>query len=235
MTKTGAHILIVGDEETVLSLLRTPLEEEGYRITTATTGEQALERFAAERVDLVLLDTALPDIDGVEVCRRLRTRSTVPITVLTATSEEFDKILALETGADDCIVKDALTLGELRSRIRAQLRRAQMANAAKEQEEDLLKVDDLEIDLLKRTVLLRGEQVELTYVEFEILKTLAAHPGRAYSRSLLLELVWGDSEFRNARAIDVHVSHLRQKLERDPKAPEFIFTVRYIGYKFREL
>jgi DNA-binding response OmpR family regulator len=234
MNDKGVRILLVDDEEAILKLLRFPLEKEGYTVVTARDGEEAIETFDRERFDLVILDIMLPGLDGLEVCRRIRAQSIVPIIMLTARSEEIDRVLGLEIGADDYITKDRFSLREFRSRVRAQLRRSEMARSAVAAKRDVLKVDELEIDLLKRNVLVRGDKVDLTYIEFEILKTLVSHPGRVYSRQLLLQLVWGDSDYRDARTVDVHIRHLREKLEKDPKDPEFIFTVRNIGYKFRE-
>jgi DNA-binding response OmpR family regulator len=234
MNDKGVRILLVDDEEAILKLLRFPLEKEGYTVVTARDGEEAIETFDRERFDLVILDIMLPGLDGLEVCRRIRAQSIVPIIMLTARSEEIDRVLGLEIGADDYITKDRFSLREFRSRVRAQLRRSEMARSAVAAKHDLLKVDELEIDLLKRNVVVRGDKVDLTYIEFEILKTLVSHPGRVYSRQLLLQLVWGDSDYRDARTVDVHIRHLREKLEKDPKDPEFIFTVRNIGYKFRE-
>jgi len=176
----------------------------------------------------------LPRVDGTEVCRRIRAESIVPIIMLTAKSDEFDKVLGLEIGADDYITKDRFSLREFRSRVRAQLRRAEMAGHVEARGIEVVKVDNLEVDLPKRNVFVRGEKVDLTYMEFELLKTLISHPGRVYSRQLLLQVVWGDSEYRDARTVDVHIRHLREKIEPNPKDPEFIFTVRNIGYKFRE-
>src|SRR5665647_1821677 len=234
MADNGARILVVDDEEAILKLLRFPLEKEGYLVVTARDGEEALETFARESFDLVILDLMLPHVDGMEVCRRIRAQSIVPIIMLTAKSDEFDKVLGLEIGADDYITKDKFSLREFRSRVRAQLRRAQMSRSAEAAKKEVVKVDELEVDLLKRNVILRGAKIDLTYIEFEILKTLISHPGRVYSRQLLLQLIWGVSDYRDARTVDVHIRHLREKLESDPKDPEFIFTVRNIGYKFRE-
>jgi DNA-binding response OmpR family regulator len=234
MTESGARILLVDDEEAILKLLRFPLEKEGYQVVTAKDGAEALQTFARERFDLVILDLMMPQVDGMEVCRRIRANSIVPIVMLTAKSDEFDKVLGLEIGADDYITKDKFSLREFRSRVRAQLRRAQMSRSSEAAKQDVIKVDDLEVDLPKRNVTVRDTRVDLTYIEFEILKTLISHPGRVYSRQLLLQLVWGDSDYRDARTVDVHIRHLREKLESEPKDPEFIFTVRNIGYKFRE-
>ena len=234
MSTPGAKILVVDDEEAIQKLLRFPLEKEGYQVVQARDGQEALDAFGREPFDLVILDLMLPRIDGTEVCRRLRAQSTVPIIMLTAKADEFDKVLGLEIGADDYITKDRFSLREFRSRVRAQLRRADMARQADGGRQEVMRLDGLEVDLLKRSVIAHGDRVDLTYIEFELLKTLISHPGRVYSRQILLQLVWGDSEYRDARTVDVHIRHLREKIEPDPKNPEYIFTVRNIGYKFRE-
>ena len=172
----------------------------------------------------------LPKLDGLEVCKRLRASSSVPIIMLTARDDELDKVLGLELGADDYITKP-FSIREFRSRVRALLRRA--ATASLEQDEETIEADGLRIDLARRDVEVRGKPVQLTYVEFELLRTLASHPGRVYSREMLLQALWGGSEYREPRTIDVHVRHLREKLEPDPRAPEFILTVRGVGYRFR--
>ena len=235
MTEGGLRILLVDDEEAIQKLLRFPLEKDGYEVIAARDGEEALATFAKHNFDLVILDIMLPRVDGMEVCRRIRATSIVPIIMITARSEEFDKVLGLEIGADDYITKDRLSLREFRSRVRAQLRRAEMTRGGGATRKDLIQVDELEVDLLKRNVSVRGQRIDLTYIEFEILKTLISHTGRVYSRPILLQLVWGDSDYRDARTVDVHIRHLREKIEIDPKDPQFIFTVRNIGYKFREL
>ena len=226
----ASTILLVDDEEAVQKLLAYPLQRDGYRVVQARDGEEALERFGAEAVDLVVLDIMLPKLDGLEVCKRLRATSTVPIIMLTARDDELDKVVGLELGADDYITKP-FSIHEFRSRVRALLRRAAVSATPKA---DTLEVDGLVIDSSRRTVSLHGEPVQLTYVEFELLRTLAQSPGRVFTRQLLLELLWGDSAYRDPRTIDVHVRHLREKLEGDPRNPEFIFTVRGVGYRFRE-
>jgi DNA-binding response OmpR family regulator len=225
-------ILLVDDEESVQKLLTYPLEREGFRVVQARDGEEALERFAEERVDLVVLDLMLPKLDGLEVCRRLRARSMVPIIMLTARDDEVDKVLGLELGADDYITKP-FSIREFRSRVRALLRRAAAPPHAGIADE-VISADGLRIDLGRRSVEVQGRGVQLTYVEFELLRTLAAQPGRVFTRQLLLEALWGGSDYREPRTIDVHVRHLREKLERDPREPEYILTVRGVGYRFRD-
>ena len=227
-TPDSATILLVDDEDAVQKLLTYPLEHEGFRVLQARDGEEALRQFGQERVDLVVLDLMLPKLDGLEVCRRLRGQSTVPIIMLTARDDELDKVVGLELGADDYITKP-FSIREFRSRVRALLRRAALGSQADGR--DVIGADGLEIDLARRTVDVRGRPVELTYVEFELLRTMAARPGRVFSRQALLEALWGDYAYREPRTIDVHVRHLREKLEADPHEPELILTVRGVGYR----
>jgi DNA-binding response OmpR family regulator len=229
---SAATIHLVDDEESVQKLLTYPLEREGYRVVQARDGEEALARFAANEVHLVVLDVMLPKLDGLEVCRRLRAESIVPIMMLTARDDEVDKVLGLELGADDYITKP-FSIREFRSRVRALLRRAQLSAPAPSGEE-VLEIDGMRIDVPRRAVERDGEAVQLTYVEFEILRVLAASPGRVFSRAALLEALWGSSSYRDPRTIDVHIRHLREKLERDASSPELIFTVRGAGYRFRD-
>jgi DNA-binding response OmpR family regulator len=225
-------VLLVDDEESVQKLLTYPLEREGYTVVQARDGEEALERYRETQVDLVILDLMRPRLDGLAVCRRLREeRSAVPIIMLTARGDEGDKVLGLELGADDYITKP-FSIREFMSRVRALLRRAQLSAATARAE--LIEVGDLRIDTSRRTVEARGEPVQLTYLEFELLRMLAASPGRVFTRKELLDELWGGSEFRDPRTIDVHVRHLREKVERDPAEPELIFTVRGAGYRFRD-
>jgi DNA-binding response OmpR family regulator len=227
----SSTILLVDDEDSVQKLLAYPLEREGFRVLQARDGEEALEQFAAEQVDLVVLDLMLPKLDGLEVCKRLRAESEVPIIMLTARDDELDKVVGLELGADDYITKP-FSIREFRSRVRALLRRASVVRPP--QDGEAITVDGLKIDLARRSVEVRGKPVKLTYVEFELLRTLAANPGRVYSRKMLLEALWGGADYREPRTIDVHVRHLREKLERDPAEPEYLLTVRGVGYRFRD-
>jgi DNA-binding response OmpR family regulator len=227
----SSTILLVDDEDSVQKLLAYPLEREGFRVLQARDGEEALARFAEEHVDLVVLDLMLPKLDGLEVCKRLRAESEVPIIMLTARDDELDKVVGLELGADDYITKP-FSIREFRSRVRALLRRAAVTRPNGGGE--VILADGLKIDVGRRSVEVRSSPVNLTYVEFELLRTLASHPGRVYSRRMLLELLWGAADYREPRTIDVHVRHLREKLERDPAEPEYILTVRGVGYRFRD-
>ena len=228
----SARILLVDDEQPVQKLLTYPLEKEGYEVVSALDGQAALASFEEGQFDLVVLDIMLPKVDGLEVCRRMRAKSAVPIIMLTAKAEEIDKVIGLEIGADDYITKP-FSMREFRSRVRAALRRAEMVPAADADEEPLER-GDLRLDFAKRRTELSGEPVELTFVEFEILAALARSPGRVFTRDMLLARVWGDSAYRDPRTIDVHIRHLREKIEVDPKEPEYLFTVRGVGYRFRD-
>jgi DNA-binding response OmpR family regulator len=231
MPNGSTRILLVDDEQSVQTLLSYPLRKDGYHVTSALDGREALERFAEARFDLVVLDLMLPKLDGVEVCRQLRRSSQVPIIMLTAKGSETDKVAGLEVGADDYITKP-FSMREFRSRVKAALRRSRMA--ADPPDEEPIERAELRIDPARRSVTLAGKEVGATYVEFEILIALARSPGKVLSRETLLEHVWGDSDYRDPRTVDVHIRHLREKVEADPKQPDYLFTVRGVGYRFRE-
>ena len=232
MSATAPRILLVDDELSVQKLLAYPLRKEGYDVIPALDGREALERLRDDNFDLVVLDVMLPRMDGFDVCRAIRSRSTVPIIMLTAKTEETDKVLGLELGADDYITKP-FSVREFRSRVKAVLRRAALAQPEAQFEEPI-EAGELSIDFEKRSVIVRGESVRLTYVEFEIIAALARAPGRVFSRTMLLERVWGDASYRDPRTIDVHIRHLREKLEAEPKTPDLILTVRGVGYRFSD-
>ncbi|MFT4035498.1 MAG: response regulator transcription factor [Patulibacter sp.] len=232
------RILVVDDERAIQTLLAYPLEGEGFEVVPAMSGEAGLERFD-DTIDLVLLDVSLPGIDGFEVCRRLRAQSAVPIIMLTARTDEIDTVLGLELGADDYVTKP-FSLRELTSRVRAALRRSEMLKQAaavtkpapgEPPTTESFVVGDLELDRASRTVHIRGEEVRLTFSEFEIISMMVASPGRVFTRDQLLEHIWGDAEFRDPRTVDVHVRHLREKLEREPSDPQLLLTVRGVGYQ----
>ncbi len=232
MPDSSPTILLVDDEDSVRKVLAFPLEHDGYVVVQAADGEEALERFAAQRIDLVVLDIMLPKLDGLEVCKRLRATSSVPIIMLTARDDELDKVIGLELGADDYITKP-FSIREFRSRVRALLRRSRTTPGT-DAAAELIEHEGLVIDIPRRQVLARGVPVQLTYVEFELLRTLAATPGRVFSRRMLLEALWKSADYRDPRTIDVHVRHLREKLEAEPRTPEYILTVRGVGYRFRD-
>ena len=224
-------ILLVDDEDSIQALLTYPLERDGYKVVQSRDGEDALQKFGGEAFDLVVLDVMLPRVDGLEVCKRIRAQSNVPIIMLTARGEELDKVLGLELGADDYITKP-FSIREFRSRVRALLRRAASPHVAGEREE-VLERGELRLDLPRRTVTVRGEPVQLTFIEFEMLVVLASSPGIVFTRRELLERLRGGADYREPRTIDVHVRHLREKIEADPANPELILTVRGAGYRFR--
>jgi two-component system, OmpR family, response regulator len=232
MADASARILLVDDEQAIQTLLSYPLRRDGYEVIAALDGREALDEFAKQRFDLVVLDVMLPKLDGVEVCRRMRSRSQVPIIMLSARDDEGDKVLGLEVGADDYITKP-FSVREFRSRVKAALRRSEFMRSRQGAGEPL-ESGELRIDLDRRSATIRGGAIELTYVEFEILAALAQSTGRVLSREALLEAVWGDSAYRDPRTIDVHIRHLREKIEADPAAPEYLFTVRGVGYRFRD-
>jgi two-component system, OmpR family, response regulator len=234
MADRPSRILLVDDEAAIQTLLSYPLRKDGYEVVQASDGQEALARFAESTFDLVVLDVMMPRLDGLETCRRLRATSTVPIIMLTAKAEEIDKVVGLELGADDYITKP-FSMREFRSRVKAALRRAGMARESGEEGDgELLELGDLRIDPSKRTVAVGPRQVDLTFVEFEILAAMAANPGRVFTREVLLTRIWGDSAYRDPRTIDVHIRHLREKIEVDAKRPDYLFTVRGVGYRFRD-
>ncbi len=226
-------IMIVEDEPAVARGVQVALEREGYQVHIAPTGEDALKRFGEVTPQLVLLDVRLPGIDGFEVCRQLRRSSRVPVLFLTARADEVDKVVGLEIGADDYLVKP-FSVRELVSRVKALLRRAygELANTGAD---STLRRGDLVIDVDRRRVSRDGERIGLTTTEFDLLRHLAARPGRVFTRGQLLELV-RDYEALEAdeRTINVHISHIRDKIERDPAQPRYIKTVRGVGYAFSE-
>ncbi|MCY4409590.1 MAG: response regulator transcription factor [Caldilineaceae bacterium] len=227
------RILIVEDEPAVARGLEYALKAEGYKVFWAKSGAEALELTRREQPDLITLDIRLPDLSGYDVCRALRSQNhRQPILMLTAKDEELDKVLGLELGADDYMVKP-YGLRELVSRIRALLRRA-YGDLAAPSEDEIQRFEGLEIDLTRLEVRLDGAAVDLTPTEFRLLRYLSARQNVPVSRSSLVEAVWGyESDVNSDRTVDVHIRHLRQKIESDPAKPTRIVTVRGIGYKFQ--
>ncbi len=226
-------VLVIDDEDSIQKLLNAALERDGYRIVGARDAADGLLAFEREQPDVILLDVMLPDLSGREVCRRIRATSAVPIIMLSALDEEVDKVVGLELGADDYITKP-FGMRELRSRVRAVLRRSQLAVPTPETDGERLEVGNVLLDPARRIVMVAGSSVDLTYVEFELLQMLMSSPGRVFSRSQLLDGVWGSSDFREPRTVDVHVRHLREKLEPTPSEPRYIQTVRGVGYRFAD-
>ncbi|MFY9189492.1 MAG: response regulator YycF [bacterium] len=224
-------ILVVDDEEPIADILEFNLNKDGYQVEVAFDGEQALAKAHSFQPDLVILDIMLPKLDGWQVCQRLRQESTVPIIMLTAKDEETDKVLGLELGADDYVTKP-FSPRELLARVRALLRRVQSYRDLEEQAEQIT-FGDLVMDLESYQVTKRGQVIELTVREFELLKFLALSPGRVFSRETLLERVWGYDFYGDIRTVDVTVRRLREKIEDDPGNPTLVLTRRGVGYLFR--
>ncbi len=228
-------ILAVDDEIHILELLKYNLETNGYYVITVETGEEALELLEREKIDAVLLDLMLPKIDGLEVLRRIRNTKKIkkiPVILLTAKSDEFNKVLGLETGADDYIAKP-FSIRELQARVKAVLRRVTEEQSVLT-EKKLISTHGLEIGLETKTVKKYGIPIEMSLKEFELLKLLAENPGKVYSRDVLLEKIWSYEYIGETRTVDVHIRHIRKKIEEDDSNPMFIKTVRGFGYKFRE-
>ncbi|MBP1759439.1 MAG: response regulator with CheY-like receiver domain and winged-helix DNA-binding domain [Firmicutes bacterium] len=227
-----ATVIVVDDEEPILELLRFNLEKEGYRVLLAKDGQEALDCVEKEQPDLMILDLMLPGMDGLEVCRRIRLipkYQQLPIIMLSAKGEVLDKVLGLELGADDYMTKP-FSPRELLARIKARLRRV----VSRGEEDSQVLRGDLRIDVKGFRVFVRGEETELTPKEFELLRVLVAQPGRVFSRDDLLERIWGYEYDGDTRTVDVHVRHLRLKIENDPSNPEYIETLRGIGYRFKD-
>ncbi|MFA4837019.1 MAG: response regulator transcription factor [Dehalococcoidia bacterium] len=224
-------ILVVEDENTLRDMLKYNLESAGYAVSVAADGRAALEIAKAQAPDIIILDIMLPELDGFEVCRILRPEMNVPILMLTAKDEEIDKVLGLELGADDYMTKP-FSMRELKARVKAMLRRADMLQPKDEADADVIAVDDLMIDLGRRRVSLSDVSINVTPREFDLLAYLARSKGRVFSRDHLLERVWGYDWAGDTRTVDVHIRWLREKIEIEPSKPVRLITVRGIGYKF---
>ena len=223
-------ILVVEDDTSLLTTLKYNLQKDGYRVSTAVDGVEAVETARNVKPDLIILDVMLPEMDGFEVCRILRKETIVPILMLTAKAEETDKIVGLEIGADDYMTKP-FSMRELLARVRAMLRRARMAGPAPADEKTLLKINDLEIDPARHRASLRETVLELSPKEYDLLVFLARNRGLVFNREQLLEKVWGYDYAGDTRTVDVHIRWLRQKIEADPQKPRYLITVRGTGYK----
>ncbi|QGG47933.1 response regulator transcription factor [Heliorestis convoluta] len=228
-----AKILVVEDDSNILELVKFNLEKEGHQVEEALDGESAIIKLQEELPDLVILDLMLPRLDGLEVCRRIRSRSrssNLPVMMLTAKGEEVDKVLGLEMGADDYMTKP-FSPRELVARVKALLRRSHRGEASAS---GPIHVAELSIDVERYEVWINGRKQDLTPKEFELLRWLASNPGKVFNREFLLERVWGYDYYGDSRTVDVHIRHIRQKIEKDPSNPRYIETVRGVGYKFRD-
>jgi two-component system, OmpR family, alkaline phosphatase synthesis response regulator PhoP len=228
----GEKILIVDDEINIVELIKYNLESNGYKVYTAYDGKEALKTVEEKNVNLIILDLMLPDIDGLEVCKTLKRKEStanIPIIMLTAKGEEFDKILGLELGADDYLTKP-FSVRELVTRIKVILRRS----ATDAETSDVIRIGKLTIDITKHEVLKDGGKLDLTLKEFELLKLLINNKGKVLTRDSLLDRIWGYEYYGETRTVDVHIRHLRQKIEVDDKNPVYIETIRGIGYRFND-
>ena len=227
-------VLVVEDDSTLLGVIKYNLVKEGYAAITAADGVQAIEAARKEHPDLLILDIMLPKLDGLEVCRILRRESNIPIIMLTAKSEEIDKVVGLEIGADDYMTKP-FSVKELMARVKALLRRAEMAqrhSAATGEQSPVIREGELQIDVERHAVSLSGAAIDLTPKEFDLLVFMMRNKKRVMSRDYLLEKVWGYDFAGDTRTVDVHIRWLRQKIEEEPADPQRLITVRGIGYKF---
>lgn len=242
LEKEAKKILVVDDEQAIIDVLVYNLKKEGYETLEATDGLTALNMALEQKPDLMLLDIMLPKMDGLTVCKRVKNYLNIPILMLTAKDAEIDKIVGLELGADDYITKP-FSVRELMARVKANLRKNEMANISKiataqieenseieEKQENVIKVNDLELDLDRFEVKVRNEVIDLTLREFEVLKFLAAQPGQVITRETLLEKVWGYEYYGDIRTVDVTVRRIREKIEKDTSSPKILITKRGVGY-----
>lgn len=227
-------VLIVEDDPEIVNLLEIHLTDLSCEVLKAFDGRTGLEKALSENPDLVILDISLPEMDGIEVCRQLRTKSAVPIMMLTAKSEEIDRVLGLEMGADDYITKP-FSVREFIARVKAVFRRTKMtAERSEVQQGTILEFEGLSVDIEKRKVIVRENKVELSPKEFELLVLMASHPGKSYSRADLLKLVWGYDFDGYEHTVNSHINRLRAKIEADMNKPQYIMTTWGVGYKFNE-
>ena len=230
---SSGRILIADDEPSVRDSVGYALEQEGYEVTSAVDGDDADQKLENELAyDLLILDIMMPGPSGLDICREVRGRSAVPIIILTAKDAEVDRVVGLEVGADDYVTKP-FSVRELLGRVRAQLRRRELDRSPLA-EVTTIEAGPVMVDLVRHLVVVRGEQINLTRSEFQVLRLLAENPGQVFSRKEIMEELW-QTEFRgDVRACDVHISNLRQKVERDPQNPELVLTVRRVGYRFAD-
>ena len=231
MTTPEATVFLVEDEDSFVEALTVGLRREGFRVQVAHDGAEALEQFELVKPDLVLLDVMLPKVSGVDVCRELRRRSTVPIIMVTAKGSEIDTVVGLEVGADDYVTKP-YRLRELVARMRAVLRRRPATSSSRTASGDVLEVGDVRLDPERHEVEIRSEQVKLPLKEFELLEILLSNAGRVLPRDTLIDRVWGTDYVGDTKTLDVHIKRLRAKVEKDSSVPTRIVTIRGLGYKY---
>ena len=226
-------VLVVDDEQSIVDILQFNLEKEGFSVCTGSDGLQALTLFEREKPDIVLLDVMMPKMDGLEVCRKIRETSNVPILMLTARAEEVDKVLGLELGADDYITKP-FSVRELMARVRTNIRRSAAAAALTQQQKKSQTAGDLHLDMEKFEVYKRGQALDVTLREMELLRFLMESRGQIFSREVLMERVWSYEHYGDVRTVDVTIRRLREKIEDEPSNPEYILTKRGVGYYFND-
>lgn len=227
----GQRVLIIDDEKLLIKGLKYSLEQDGYEVDSALDGNEGLKKGISDEYDIIILDLVLPEVDGLEVCQRIRVTSDVPIIILTAKDEDMNKILGLEYGADDYMTKPFNIL-ELKARMKAILRRTQSSN--KKENDFTLKVSDFTINSIGRKVSANGKELNLTAKEFDLLMLFATNPGKVYSREELLELIWGYEYFGDLRTVDVHIRRLREKIENKTGNYDYILTKWGVGYYFKK-
>jgi two-component system response regulator RegX3 len=233
MAEASPLILVVDDEESYRDALTVSLEREGFRVEVAADGQEALDQFEATQPSLVLLDVMLPRISGVDVCRELRSRSRVPIIMVTARGSEIDAVVGLEVGADDYVSKP-FRLRELIARVRAALRRSVDEEPTSLANQEVLEIGDVRLDAARHEVFVRGDPVALPLKEFELLELLLANAGRVLTRDVLIDRIWGPNYFGDTKTLDVHVKRLRAKVEDDPSSPTRLVTIRGVGYRYEK-
>ncbi len=229
--ETRTRVLVVEDEESFIDALKVGLGREGFEVSVARDGDEALGLFAPQRFDVILLDLMLPRVSGLDVCRAIRAQSDVPIIIVSAKGEEVDMVLMLELGADDYVTKP-YRLRELVARIRAVSRRREARDELDDVDEEIIQRGDLRLDAQARRCYVRGEEIKLRKKEFALLRLLMENPGRVLTREVLIDRVWGHDYVGDTKTLDVHVKRLRGLVEEDPKNPVHITTVRGVGYRF---
>jgi len=224
-------LLVVEDEESFIDALEIGLDREGFKVTIARDGQEALDKFAEGKFDAILLDLMLPKVSGLDVCRTIRAKSDSPIIIVSAKSEEVDMVLMLELGADDYVTKP-YRLRELVARIRAVLRRRETYTPSDEPSSEIIELGPILLDIDSRRCYVSGEEIKLRKKEFALLRNLLENPGRVMTREVLIDRVWGDDYVGDTKTLDVHIKRLRTLIEFDPKNPIHITTIRGVGYRF---
>ena len=225
------HLLVVEDEESFIDALEIGLDREGFKVTIARDGQEALDKFEEGKFDAILLDLMLPKVSGLDVCRTIRAKSDIPIIIVSAKSEEVDMVLMLEIGADDYVTKP-YRLRELVARIRAVLRRRETYTPSEEPNTEIMEFGPILLDIDSRRCYVSGEEIKLRKKEFALLRNLLENPGRVMTREVLIDRVWGDDYVGDTKTLDVHIKRLRTLIEFDPKNPIHITTIRGVGYRF---